>query len=194
MTNQPRSLQPEQLGQLTVCTPAVPQRVHAWIIWEEAAAGRPGLGARPGRHRHFEDPRPPGVRAPRVGSVRGGVHRVCTGLPDLTRVLGPDVPVTLAIRGNLAHSLGWSGRVDEAITAFERLQADLTRVLGPDAPDTLAIRKHLTYFLARSGRVDEAISALEQPLTDRTRVLGPDARDTLITRGDLAYWLEHRKI
>jgi len=32
---QPRSLQPEQLGQLTVCTPAVPPRVSAWIVWED---------------------------------------------------------------------------------------------------------------------------------------------------------------
>jgi hypothetical protein len=32
---QPRSLQPEQLGQLTVCTPAVPHPVSAWILWED---------------------------------------------------------------------------------------------------------------------------------------------------------------
>ena len=32
---EPRSLQPEQLGQLSVSTPAVPQRVHAWVLWED---------------------------------------------------------------------------------------------------------------------------------------------------------------
>ena len=32
---QPRSLQPEQLGQLAVCTPAVRERVRAWILWED---------------------------------------------------------------------------------------------------------------------------------------------------------------
>ena len=32
---EPRSLQPEQLGKLTVTTPAVPQRVHAWVLWED---------------------------------------------------------------------------------------------------------------------------------------------------------------
>ena len=32
---EPRSLQPEQLGKLTVSTPAVPQRVHAWVLWED---------------------------------------------------------------------------------------------------------------------------------------------------------------
>ena len=32
---QPRSLQPEQLGPLKVCTPAVQQSVSAWILWED---------------------------------------------------------------------------------------------------------------------------------------------------------------
>ena len=32
---EPRSLQPEQMGQLRVITPAVPQRVQAWILWED---------------------------------------------------------------------------------------------------------------------------------------------------------------
>ena len=32
---QPRSLQPEQLGQLAVSTPQCPQRVHAWVVWED---------------------------------------------------------------------------------------------------------------------------------------------------------------
>ena len=32
---EPRSLQPEQMGQLTVSTPAVPQPVQAWILWED---------------------------------------------------------------------------------------------------------------------------------------------------------------
>lgn len=32
---EPRSLQPEQMGQLTVSTPAVRQPVNAWILWED---------------------------------------------------------------------------------------------------------------------------------------------------------------
>lgn len=32
---QPRSLQPEQLGDLPVSTSARPQRVLAWIVWED---------------------------------------------------------------------------------------------------------------------------------------------------------------
>jgi len=30
-----RSLLPEQMGQLTVSTPAVPPQVQAWILWED---------------------------------------------------------------------------------------------------------------------------------------------------------------
>ena len=32
---EPRSLQPEQMGQLTVSSPAVPQPVYAWILWKD---------------------------------------------------------------------------------------------------------------------------------------------------------------
>jgi hypothetical protein len=32
---QPRSVQPEQMGQLTVCTLAAPPRVSAWVVWED---------------------------------------------------------------------------------------------------------------------------------------------------------------
>jgi hypothetical protein len=32
---QPRSLQPEQMGVLSVTTPAVPAPVNAWIVWED---------------------------------------------------------------------------------------------------------------------------------------------------------------
>ena len=32
---EPRNLQPEQLGQLTISNAAVPQPVNAWIVWED---------------------------------------------------------------------------------------------------------------------------------------------------------------
>ena len=32
---EPRSLLPEQMGHLSVSTPAVPKRVHAWVVWED---------------------------------------------------------------------------------------------------------------------------------------------------------------
>jgi hypothetical protein len=32
---QPRSLQPEQLGDLPVTTPTTPANVNAWVVWED---------------------------------------------------------------------------------------------------------------------------------------------------------------
>ena len=32
---QPRSLKLEQMGPATVCTPAVPRQVTAWVTWED---------------------------------------------------------------------------------------------------------------------------------------------------------------
>lgn len=36
----PRSLQPEQMGHYSVSTPALPQRVQAWVVWEDGAEER----------------------------------------------------------------------------------------------------------------------------------------------------------
>jgi hypothetical protein len=33
---EPRSLLPEQMGQLTVTTPSLPPQVQAWILWKTA--------------------------------------------------------------------------------------------------------------------------------------------------------------
>ena len=88
-------------------------------------------------------------------------------------------------------SLGRSGRVAEAITAFEQLLTDQVRVLGPDAPQTLFTRSTLASLVAESGRVAEAITAFEQLLADQSRVLGPDAPQTLTTRSNLD-WLNQR--
>ena len=32
---EPRSLQPEQMGDLSVSTPTVPPKVYAWVLWED---------------------------------------------------------------------------------------------------------------------------------------------------------------
>jgi tetratricopeptide (TPR) repeat protein len=94
----------------------------------------------------------------------------------------------LAIRGELADWLGESGRVDEAIAAFEQLLDDQLRLMGPDTPDTLTTRNDLAHWLGESGRVDDAITMLEQLRDDQLRVMGPDAPDTLITRNNFAYF------
>ncbi|NMM22654.1 MAG: tetratricopeptide repeat protein, partial [Phycicoccus sp.] len=95
-------------------------------------------------------------------------------------------------RSTRAGSLGRSGRVAEAITAFEQLLADQRRVLCPDDPQTLFTRSNLAGLLAESGRLAEAVTAFEELLADRTRLLGPEAPQTVTTRNNLD-WLEQRR-
>ena len=54
----------------------------------------------------------------------------------------------------IALWLGNSGRIDEAITAYQELLADHQRVLGPDHPNTLNTRKNLANCLSRAERAD----------------------------------------
>ena len=127
-----------------------------------------------------------------AGSDSNGRRHVIRIVESALRSTSTEPPVAgplLTLRGKYERALAESGRVAEAITAFEQLLADQRRALGPDAPDTLTTRGNLAELLARSGRVAEAITACEQLLADRTRVQGPDALDTLTTRGNLASWL-----
>ncbi len=72
-------------------------------------------------------------------------------LEDQTRILGPDHPLTLTTRNNLATSLGKSSRVDDAIEQLTHLLEDQTRILGPDHPNTLTTRSNLATSLGESG-------------------------------------------
>jgi hypothetical protein len=114
--------------------------------------------------------------------------RWASWLPAFTTTLGPDHPVTLLTRGNLAFWHADSGDVAGAITEFEALLADYLRVLGADHPDTLTTRNNLASLRGASGDVAGAIAESEAVLADRMRVLGADHPDTLTTRGSLARW------
>ena len=101
-------------------------------------------------------------------------------------VLGPDHPVTLAVRNNLAGAYNSVGRFGEAIELYERVLAKRERVLGPDHPDTLTTRNNLAGAYNSVGRFGEAIELYERVLAKRERVLGADHPDTLTTRNNLA--------
>ena len=101
-------------------------------------------------------------------------------------VLGPDHPVTLAVRNNLAGAYNSVGRFGEAIELYERVLAKRERVLGPDHPDTLTTRNNLAGAYKSAGRFGEAIELYERVLAERERVLGADHPDTLKTRNNLA--------
>ena len=101
-------------------------------------------------------------------------------------VLGPDHPVTLSVRNNLALAYESVGRFGEAIDAGEELLLDCQRVLGADHPDTLTVRNNLAGAYKFVGRFGEAIDAWEELLPDCRRVLGADHPYTLNTRNNLA--------
>ena len=100
-------------------------------------------------------------------------------------VLGPDHPVTLAVRNNLAGAYRSVGRFAEAIELFEQVLAEHERVLGPDHPYTLTVRNNLAGAYRSVGRLGEAIDAWEKLLPDCQRVLGPDHPATLTVRHNL---------
>jgi hypothetical protein len=66
-------------------------------------------------------------------------------LPDLARVLGPDHPLTLDLRSNIALSTRQAGNEAEALQLYRELLPDYERVLGRDHPDTLSIKHTVTF-------------------------------------------------
>ena len=104
----------------------------------------------------------------------------------LTDALGPDHPITLTARSNLAVAYKQAGHVSTAIDMYEALLADRTRVLGPDHPITLTARSNLANAHREAGHVFTAIDMFEALLADRTRILGPDHPITLTVRNNLA--------
>ena len=101
-------------------------------------------------------------------------------------VLGPDHPVTLAVRNNLASAYKSVGRFAEAIELYEQVLDECKRLLGADHPDTLAVRNNLAGAYESVGRFGEIIELFEQVLDERKRLLGADHPDTLSMRNNLA--------
>ncbi len=89
----------------------------------------------------------------------------------------------------MAWWLGESGRVSEAVEAFEALLADEISLLGAGHPDTLASRNSLAHWLGMTGRVNEAVEQLRAVLADEVSLLGAGHRSTLVTWNTLTFWL-----
>ncbi|WP_256274801.1 tetratricopeptide repeat protein, partial [Actinomyces sp. HMSC08A09] len=56
-----------------------------------------------------------------------------------------------------------TGRLDEAITLYERNFEDCIRILGPDHPHTLTSRNNLASAYRAAGRTEEAEVLFETP-------------------------------
>ena len=105
---------------------------------------------------------------------------------DYERVLGETQPDTLTSRSNLAAAYRAAGRLDEAISLYERTLADREQVLGETHPDALTSRSNLAAAYRAAGRLDEAIPLYERTLADREQVLGEIHPRTLASRNNLA--------
>ncbi|MFD8342249.1 tetratricopeptide repeat protein [[Kitasatospora] papulosa] len=108
---------------------------------------------------------------------------------NATSHLGPDHPLTLFVRNQLAWWRGQAGDAAGARTAFAELLDDNKRVLGPNHPGTLSTRGHLARLLGEAGDAAGAAAAFAELLNDWVRVLGSDHPNTLNTQSNLAYWL-----
>ena len=96
-------------------------------------------------------------------------------LEDCERNLDPGHSVPLVTCRSLAQRLGESGRVNEAIAAYQDLLEHRRDVFGSDQhPLTLNARNDLAHWLGESGRVNEAIAAYQDQLEECQRLLGSD--------------------
>lgn len=121
----------------------------------------------------------------------GMYERALTGSE---RLLGPDDPFTLGMRGALAECLASSGRPEEAIERAAELVRRTTEVLGADHRDTLLTRASLAQAHLHAGLLREAATLQASVLEDMVRVLGVKCRETLVAFVDLAgmYQAAHR--
>jgi hypothetical protein len=87
-----------------------------------------------------------------------------------------------------ADSLGSTGQVTAARTAYTGLAATARDRLGPDHPHTLAARSDLARWRGEAGDAAGAVTAYEELLPDFLRLLGPDDPATLTVRHNLAFW------
>lgn len=124
--------------------------------------------------------------------VAAGAYLSLNGLPEVAvgmyeraligseRLLGPDDPFTLGMRGALAECLAASGRPEEAVERAAEVVRSVTEVLGAEHRDTLLSRGSLAQAHFRAGLIDEAIDLQESVLVDLVRVLGARCRETLV--------------
>ncbi|MFC9702261.1 tetratricopeptide repeat protein [Streptomyces sp. NPDC056943] len=124
--------------------------------------------------------------------VAAGAYLSLNGLPEVAvgmyeraligsaRLLGPDDPFTLGMRGALAECLAASGRPEEAIERAAEVVRSVTEVLGAEHRDTLLARGSLAQAHFQAGLIDEAIALQESVLVDLVRVLGARCRETLV--------------
>ena len=104
----------------------------------------------------------------------------------IERVLGPEHPLTLDARAEIARRPGRRAR--EAADLYAGVLPRFERILGPEHLDTLAVRAGLAWS---TGEAEDTVEARDQfaallPVVER--VLGPEDPLTLDVRAGVARW------
>ena len=108
------------------------------------------------------------------------------------KLSGPDHPLALELKANLAWMLYWAAMQDRAAAPEvkqqrlqrsrelgERLIEARTRVLGPDHPETLTVMNNLSSTYRALGMRDKALALSKAELEISIRVLGEEHPDTI---------------
>ena len=119
------------------------------------------------------------------GQVGRSIALFERGVAGATDRLGPNQPLTLAFRNDLASAYRDAGDVERAIPLLERTLADSERALGPDHKDTLIFRNNLASTYRVAGDMGRAIPLFERAHADAERVLGPVHPITMAFRKNL---------
>ncbi|MFD5895497.1 SAV_2336 N-terminal domain-related protein [Streptomyces sp. NPDC060366] len=99
---------------------------------------------------------------------------------------------SLSTRYQLAHTLGFLKRYDEAGSEYRKVADDRARILGADHATVLSACGDWARCVGDVGRHDEAEAEFLRVLETQSRLLGADHQDTLLTRLNLAGFLNDR--
>jgi hypothetical protein len=125
-----------------------------------------------------------------LGEFPQALHHAHHELPLRQQLQGPDHPLTLILRGNIAFWTGQCGDAAQALHLYQDLLPDIQAVLGPRHPDTLTTRGNIAFRTGQCGGTAQALYLYQDLLPAREAVLGPRHPDTLVTRSNIAFWTE----
>ncbi len=102
--------------------------------------------------------------------------------------LGPDDPLAIHCRTNLALAYGKAGQEAKSIALHEEMLRLGEARLGPDAPEISSlVQNNAAVGYREAGRAAEAIALFERSVKTLEARLGPDNPKTLRSRSNLAF-------
>ncbi|MFG2693608.1 SAV_2336 N-terminal domain-related protein [Kitasatospora sp. NPDC048407] len=110
-------------------------------------------------------------------------------LEELLGTLGPDHPVVLGGRHDLARWIGEAGSPQTALRLTRELLVECAARLGDSHPRTLTLRAAVAHWTGRSGDRAAAAAAYGALLPEQERLLGADHPDCLYSRHQRGFWL-----